>query len=129
MTSTDMSPTVRRGALLSLEQEPMVHRGDIVALNPPKSLHLQEVNYLLRRVVGLPGETISAHGGHVLIDGQALREPYLPPGTTSPDFKAIHIPASHYVVLGDSRGTAIDSRHFGPVRRTDIVGRGSAPSS
>ena len=54
MTSTDMSPTVRRGALLSLEQEPMVHRGDIVALNPPKSLHLQEVSYLLRRVWGFP---------------------------------------------------------------------------
>jgi signal peptidase I len=123
MQTLDMSPTIPKGMELSLQSETSVHRGDIVAFKPPGFLELHGVNYLLRRVVGLPGETISARDGRVVVDSRALSEPYLPRGTFSPEFKAVRIPAGHYFVLGDDRRTALDSRRFGPVSRTDIVGR------
>jgi signal peptidase I len=122
MDTSDMVPTIPKGMEVSLESEATVHRGDIVALSPPAFLKLHGVNYLLRRVVGLPGETISARRGHIAINGRPLAEPYLPRGTVSPDFAAVRIPAGHYFVLGDNRRTALDSRRFGPVPRTEIVG-------
>ena len=123
MNTLDMAPTIRRGAVVSLASETTVHRGDIVAVNVPTVLELHGVNYLLRRVVGLPGETISARGGHITINGRTLAEPYLPPGTTTQDFRAVRVPAGHYFVLGDNRGRALDSRRFGSIARIDIIGR------
>jgi signal peptidase I len=123
MNTLDMAPTIRRGMSVSLQTESTVHRGDIVALNVPTVLKLHDVNYLLRRVVGLPGETISARDGHITINSRTLVEPYLAHGTNTPDFRAVHIPARHYFVLGDNREIALDSRRFGTVPRTDIVGR------
>ena len=118
-----MAPTVPKGTLLSLEREPSVHRGDIIAFNAPKSLRTTDVTYLLRRVVGLPGENIAARGGQLLVNGHILAEPYITPGTTPPDFPPVHVPRSQYFVLGDNRGDSIDSIQFGPVPRSSIIGR------
>jgi signal peptidase I len=123
MNTLDMAPTIPRGMSVSLQTESTVHRGDIVAITVPTVLKLHGVNYLLRRVVGLPGETISARDGHIAINARTLVEPYLRHGTNTPDFRALHIPVRHYFVLGDNRDTALDSRRFGTVTRTDIVGR------
>jgi signal peptidase I len=122
MDTLDMAPTVPRGTVVALQSETTVHRGDVIAVDVPASLRLHGVSYLLRRVIGLPGETISARRGHVLINARVLAEPYLPRGTISPDFQAVRIPAAHYFVLGDNRGGALDSRRFGPVPRRDIIG-------
>ena len=59
-----------------------VHRGDIVVFARPP-LEDQEYADLVKRVIGLPGETISSKGGHVYIDGKQLTEPWLPPGPSS----------------------------------------------
>jgi signal peptidase I len=123
MDTPDMAPTIPRGTELSLQSVTAIHRGDIVAVNPPAFLKLHGVNYLLRRVVGLPGETISARNGHIVINARALAEPYLPRGASTPNLKAVRIPKAHYFVLGDNRRTALDSRRFGPVPRSTIVGR------
>jgi signal peptidase I len=123
MDTLDMAPTIPRGTMVSLESESTVHRGDIIAVDPPSFLKLHGVNYLLRRVIGLPGETIGARAGHIVVNARVLNEPYLPRGTTSPDFRTVRIPAAHYFVLGDNRRTALDSRRFGPVPRSSIVGR------
>ena len=123
MDTRDMAPTIPRGTELSLQSETGIHRGDIVAVSPPAFLKLHGVNYLLRRIVGLPGETISASDGHIAINARALAEPYLARGTITPKFNAVRIPKAHYFVLGDNRRTALDSRRFGPIPRGKIVGR------
>ena len=118
-----MAPTVRRGTLLSLNREPRVRRGDIIAFNAPKALRTTDATYLLRRVVGLPGENIAVRGGRLLVNGHVLAEPYVAPGTASADFAPVHVPRSEYFVLGDNRGHSVDSIQFGPVPRSSIIGR------
>jgi signal peptidase I len=80
---------------------------------------------LVKRVIGLPGETIeSTPDQRIEINGQILNEPYLPPGTAlGPPIPKQVIPAGHYFVMGDNRTDSSDSRFFGPVPRSYIVGR------
>jgi signal peptidase I len=115
-----------------------VHRGDIVVFKTPP-LEDQEYADLVKRVIGLPGETISSEGGHVYIDGKRLDEPWLPPGPASftgplpgdphPQFNLpgpVKIPEGEYYVMGDNRTDSEDSRFFGPIPKSLIVGRAVA---
>ncbi len=99
-----------------------VHRGDIVVFSkPPKEL--SNIKDLVKRVVGLPGETVEAHDNHVYVDRRRLPENYLPDGTVTTDFEPVTIPKGHVFVMGDNRTRSEDSRVFGPVRESTIVGR------
>ncbi len=80
-----------------------------------------EEGALVKRVIGLPGETIECKGGVVYIDGKPIEEPYVQ-GTTH-DFSATEVPQGFYFVMGDNRQGSSDSRVFGPVPRQDIIGR------
>ena len=77
----------------------------------------------IKRVVALPGERVEATGGKVLVDGLELIEPYLPPGTATSDFAAVVVPPDTVFVLGDNRANSADSRVFGPIPRSTVVGR------
>ena len=77
----------------------------------------------IKRVVALPGERVEAHDGHVLVDGQQLVEPYLPTGVRTGDFAAVVVPPEMVWVMGDNRNNSADSRVFGPVPRSTVVGR------
>jgi signal peptidase I len=77
----------------------------------------------IKRVVALPGERVEGLRGKVLVDGRELMEPYLPPGTVTSDFPALIVPPRTVFVLGDNRGNSADSRIFGPVPRSTVVGR------
>jgi signal peptidase I len=77
----------------------------------------------IKRVVGLPGETVEAKSGRVYVDGRLLFEPYLPPGTITSDFAPTVVPAGYLWVMGDNRGNSSDSRVFGPIKRSTVVGR------
>ena len=83
---------------------------------------------LIKRVVGLPGEVIEARDGHVLIDGRALTEPYLPDGLRTDDFGPVTVPEGHVFVMGDNRPNSHDSRFedIGPIPIDSIVGRAIA---
>jgi signal peptidase I len=93
------------------------HRGDIVVIKMPN----RHSDPLIKRVVGLPGETIEIRDGHVSINGQMLNETYLEQltyGNTGP-----HVIAPECIfVLGDNRGASNDSRSFGEVKISSIVG-------
>jgi len=115
-----------------------VHRGDIVVFKRPP-LELQDFQDLVKRVIGLPGESVSTQNGHVYIDGKLLSEPWLPPGPTSytgalpegqhPQFNMpgpVSVPGGQYFVMGDNRTNSEDSRFFGPVPESLIVGRSVA---
>jgi signal peptidase I len=90
--------------------------GDIVVIDLP-----EQKDMLIKRVVGLSGETIEIRNGQVLIDGEALDEHW----ATRPgggNYGPVTIPPLHVFVLGDNRGASNDSRSFGPVLIEDVVG-------
>ena len=74
-------------------------------------------------MVALPGERVEGRQGRVLVDGKRLVEPYLPPGTSTATFAPTVVPAGRLWVMGDNRSNSEDSRVFGPIRRSTVVGR------
>ncbi len=103
-----------------------VHRGDIIVFTSPPNVD-PSVKDLVKRVIGLPGETIEGRAdGHIYINGKMLTEKYLPEGLApGPGFAAIKIPPNSYWVMGDNRPNSRDSRFFPEhfIRKKDIVGR------
>ena len=99
-------------------------RGDVVVFTPwgatPGGFDF------VKRVIGLPGETVDLQDGHVMINGRQLSEPYVFEGQpTEPVEGADHwvVPAGALFVLGDHREISADSRIFGPIPATSVVGR------
>ena len=80
----------------------------------------------IKRVVGLPGETVESRDGQVYVNGKRLIEPYLPTGTVTAGLAPVTVPEGALFVMGDNRGSSSDSRVFGPVRRSSVVGRAVA---
>lgn len=99
-------------------------RGDIVVFEAPPGEGNREIKDLIKRVIGLPGETIEGRDGRVYIDGKALEEPWLPKGIQSRTFGPEKVPADHYWVLGDNRFDSRDSTFFKSIPRGSIVGEG-----
>ena len=100
-----------------------IHRGDIVVFKKPANDFAPDIKDLIKRVIGLPGETISGQDGAVFINGHRLKEPWLPKGVTTAPFPAVHVPKGDYFVMGDNRGDSADSRVIGPISGDLIVGR------
>ncbi len=95
-------------------------RGDIVVFRYPFSQPNNERDFI-KRIIGLPGETVHIEGGVVRVNGQPLDEPYIqaPPAfggtwTLGPD---------EFFVMGDNRNNSSDSRSWGPLQRQFIIGR------
>ncbi|PLS76297.1 MAG: signal peptidase I [Actinobacteria bacterium] len=99
-----------------------VNRGDVVVFERPPN-EAGVIRDLIKRVVALPGETVEGKNGRVYIDGDVLREPYLPPTTTTGTFGPEKIPSGHVWVMGDNRSNSSDSRVFGSTPTSSIVGR------
>jgi signal peptidase I len=99
-----------------------VHRGDIVVFKAPEGSE-PGIDDLVKRVIGLPGETVSAHGGHVYVDGERIEEPYLPDGVETSSFSAVTLEPDHYWVMGDNRDNSKDSRVFKAIPKESIIGR------
>jgi signal peptidase I len=78
---------------------------------------------LIKRVIGLPGETVEGRDGHVFINGLQLVEPYLPANVKTSDFAPVKVTSGHVWVMGDNRPGSADSRKFGLVDESTIVGR------
>jgi signal peptidase I len=127
--SGSMQPTLKKGDRVLVNKlayrlgDP--HRGDVVVFERPPSEPDTEIKDLIKRVIGLPGETIATDEiGRILVDGQAIDESgYLPEGALSTTrIPEQRIPDDHYWVMGDNRGQSKDSRVFGPIPRSLLVG-------
>lgn len=128
--SGSMIPTLLPGDRILVQKFGYaVQEGAIVVFKSPPGYRPQDCggeaeNDLVKRVIGLPGETISSRGNDVYIDGKMLPEPYLPKGLQLGEpIKRQTIPAGQYFVMGDNRPVSCDSRVWGLVPRSDIVGR------
>jgi signal peptidase I len=78
---------------------------------------------LIKRVIGLPGDTVQGKDDHVYINGRLLVEPYLPASHLTSDFGPVVVPAGGLWVMGDNREDSDDSRFFGPIKKSSVVGR------
>jgi signal peptidase I len=83
---------------------------------------------LVKRVIALPGQTIFSSGNHIYVNGQLLAEPYLPaydplgPPIASSQHP-YRVPPGELYVLGDNRSDSCDSRFWGPIQGSSIIGR------
>jgi signal peptidase I len=126
--SASMEPTLMVGDRILVDKVSYhlhaVHRGDIVVFaTPPGEDAGPAVKDLVKRVIGLPGETISSAGGHVVINGKPLTEPWLVKGTVTVGITPQKIPPGELFVMGDNRSDSQDSRFFGPIHQSLVVGR------
>ena len=97
-------------------------RGDVIVFIAPPDPSL---NYV-KRIVAVPGDTITIKGNTVIVDGKTLLEPYVSPnyqGNPYPPVINLVVPPGDYYVLGDDRANSSDSRDWGFVPRKDIIGR------
>jgi signal peptidase I len=99
-------------------------RGEIVVFETPASGEAcGETGTFVKRIIGLPGEVVSAREGVVYVDGRRLREPYVEPALRDRMTKTWkRVPPDRYFVMGDNRAASCDSRVWGTVPRDDLVG-------
>ena len=109
-----------------------VHQGDIVVFTHPPLDHCPGPanTDLVKRVVALPGQTIYSAGNTVYVNGRPLPERYLPPHTPlGPPIPAatrqapFHVPPGEFYVMGDNRQISCDSRSWGPIKGSSIIGK------
>ncbi len=97
-----------------------IERGDVVVFWYP----LDRSKSFIKRVVGLPGETVEIRSGRLYVNNVELAEPYVPPSyLDASKYPAMIIPPDEYFVMGDHRDSSNDSRVFGPVPRPFIYGK------
>jgi signal peptidase I len=111
-----------------------VRQGDVLVFHPPKQEQADcggpRDSDLVKRVIALPGQTIYSQGNNIYVNGRKLAEPYLPHydplGPPIPHASALHpfrVPAGEFYMMGDNRAISCDSRYWGPVKGTNIVGQ------
>lgn len=92
-------------------------RGDIVVFQS-----WNQEKPFIKRVVGLPGETLEFRDGRVYVDGEPVWEPYLEQETIGAD-RRVALADDEFFVMGDNRGHSGDSRHYGPLPAEDVIGK------
>lgn len=105
-------------------------RGDVVVIDPPADYAFSRGVPFIKRVIGLPGDRVELRDGRVLVNGTVLEEPYVfseggvqqPTDPTGGGSEWL-VPQGQLLVMGDHRGASADSRVFGPVEITHVLGR------
>ena len=102
------------------------HRGEIIVFDVPKAAEeaCGAGGVFVKRIIGLPGDVWQEKQGVVFINGKKLAEPYIKPDRRDfSSYPARKIPAANYFMMGDNRQSSCDSRRWGTVPRTNIIGK------
>lgn len=127
MPSSGMEPTVRRGEIFVVSAWPYRHlapsAGDVVVFKWPVDPSV----FFLKRIIATGGSTVEIADGVTIVDGRPLREPYVEKSASRNDYSrkmpAIQVPPGTYFVMGDNRDNSDDSRRWGFVPRSRILGK------
>lgn len=127
--SDSMVPTLAVGDRLVVEKlsyrfHPPT-RGDIIVFDPPMLLQVQgyaKDQAFIKRVIGLPGQTVAVKNGQVYLDGQSLKESYI---AEAPDYQMepVTVPQGSLFVMGDNRNNSNDSHVWGFLPIPNVIGR------
>lgn len=125
-----MYPTLKNKEELMIEKVSKwfggLSRGDIITVHMDDPAFREDQSNLIKRIIGLPGEHVRIDAGRVYINGEALAEDYLPEGTKTPiksmRFAEVTLAEDQYFIMGDNRPSSLDSRSFGPVHKSDVLG-------
>jgi signal peptidase I len=127
MPATSMLPTLKVNERLIVDktayQSASPQRGDIIVMQPTKRLKQENFkDKLIKRIIGLPGETIKINQGKVYINGRPINEDYI---TEPPAYEQAStlVPKNNYFVLGDNRNNSYDSHYWGFLPRNLIIGK------
>ncbi len=125
--SSSMEPTLEINDRLIIEKmsyrfrEPV--RGDVVVFNPTEALKAQDFHdAFIKRIIGLPGETVQVREGKVYVDGEQITEKYISEDPNY-DYGPVVVPQGEYLVLGDNRNNSYDSHYWGFVPKDKIIGK------
>ena len=116
-----MMPTMKEGEYLIINKLSYYldnpERGDIIVLHYPRD----RTREYIKRIIGLPGDTVEIENGRVIVNGITLNEPYI---ADAPNYTGRWVvPKDNYFVLGDNRNNSSDSHSWAYLPRSDIVGK------
>lgn len=123
-----MEPTLYEGEKLIINKIALSFgkpgRGDIVVLHDP-STGPDRKEYLVKRIIGIPGDIVEVRGRQLYVNGKLVEEPYTDTAIQDPDFGELTVREGTYFIMGDNRhaGASKDSRYFGTVAKESIVGK------
>ncbi len=125
--SSSMEPTLQINDRLIIEKmsyrfnEP--ERGDIIVFNATEALQAENFDEaFIKRIIGIPGDTVSVRNGQVTVNGNIIEEEYIKEAPNY-DYGPVTVPEDEYLVLGDNRNNSYDSHFWGFVPDDKIVGR------
>ncbi|MHB1125505.1 MAG: signal peptidase I [Bacillota bacterium] len=125
--SGSMEPTLEIGDRIIIDKiffkQTGIHRHDVIVFDPP--YYDAEKKALIKRVIGLPGDEVEVRNGQVLVNGQALIEPY-EMEKPAVDYGPVTIPEGMLFVMGDNRNNSMDSRSWGYLPEKNIIGKAFA---
>jgi signal peptidase I len=98
-----------------------LNRGDIIVFIPPPELGYKDP--FIKRLIGLPGDTIEIQSGILYVNDKAVKEPYLKEKPAR-NFGPIKVEKDRYFVMGDNRNSSNDSREWGTLSKEKVTGRG-----
>ena len=126
--SASMEPTLQIGDRIIVDKLSVdfgtIHRGDIVVFKAPPAEHCgTPVTDLVKRVIGIPGDHLTSKGNTIYVNTHPLKEAWSHTEPLGPAIGNVTVPANRYFVMGDYHDNSCDSRSWGTVPRSDIIGK------
>jgi signal peptidase I len=128
--SGSMEPTLQIGDRIVVSKLSVklgtIHRGDILVFKAPKAVLGDcgdSVSDLVKRVIGLPGDHLTSKGNTIYVNSQPLAQPWTHKEPLSRSIGNVTVPANHYFMMGDNQTWSCDSRYWGSIPRSSVIGK------
>jgi signal peptidase I len=128
--SGSMEPTLHVGDRIVVNKLSVrfgtIHRGDILVFKAPKGVVTEcgdSVADLIKRVIGLPGDHLTSKANTIYVNGVALKQPWTHNEPLGKSIGNVTVPANHYFMMGDNEPDSCDSRYWGTIPRSSVIGK------
>jgi len=128
--SGSMEPTLQVGDRILVSKLSVefgtIHRGDILVFKAPPDVRSDcgdDVADLVKRVIGLPGDHLTSKGNTIYVNGSPLKQPWTHNEPIFRHIGRVTVPANHYFMMGDNEPNSCDSRYWGSIPRSSVIGK------